>query len=159
MEPVRDHTDLTVSKEFKVNFNDARISRLYVTPTGSEVQDDSPNAPNTGVVNQFDLHLEMEAGGGVTGDYQLFTIAYDVTTGANEPALDPPAGFLNGPGDFGVDPPWVATGNDRFFDQFETITIPNTVPNHIFYYTVALVADNNQIVDIATSDPFILVAL
>jgi hypothetical protein len=151
--------DLTVSKEFKVNFNDARISRLYVTPPGVDVQDDSPNAPNTGVVNQFDLHLEMEAGGGVTGDYQLFTIAYDVTTGANEPALDPPAGALNGPGQFNA-APWVGSAAaDRIFEQFETITIPTTVPNHIFYYTVALVNENQQIVDIATSDSFILVEL
>ena len=107
--------DLAVSKEFKVNFNDARISRVYVTPTGVQVQDDSPNAPSTGVVNQFDLHLEMEAGGGVAGPYELFTIAYDVTTGANEPALDPPPGALNGPGDFGV-APWVTT-TDFFFDR------------------------------------------
>jgi hypothetical protein len=149
--------DLTVSKEFKVNFNDARISRVYVTPKDAQVQDDSPNAITPNPINQFDLHLEMEAGFGVGGGYQLFTIAYDVTTGANEPALDPPVNFLNGPGNFGIDPPWAAQGNDRFFDQFETITIPNTVPNHIFYYTVALVADNHQIVDIATSDSFILV--
>jgi hypothetical protein len=151
--------DLAVSKEFKVNFNDARISRVYVTPTGVDVQDDSPNAITGNIATDFDLHLEMEQGGGVAGGYQLFTIAYDVTTGANEPALDPPPGFLNGPGTFAVDPPWTSTPPDHFFEQKETITIPNTVPNHIFYYTVALVNDNQQIVDIATSDRFILVEL
>jgi len=144
-----------------MNFNDARISRLYVTPTNVDVQDDSPNANPPGPpAGNFDLHLEMEAGGGVAGGYKLFTIAYDVTTGNNNTALDPPAGRLNGPGNFGVDPPWALTGNDRFFQEKQNITIPTgaaAVPNHIFYYTVALVADNFQIVDIAQSEPFILV--
>jgi hypothetical protein len=141
------------------NFNDARISRIYVTQTGVDVQDDSPNAAPPGApAANFDLHLEMEAGGGVAGKYTLFTIAYDVTTGNNEPLLDPPvAGRLNGPNeDFAVDPPWKLTGNDRHFEEKETIAVPATAKNHIFYYTVALVSDNAQIVDVAQSDHFIL---
>jgi hypothetical protein len=141
-----------------MNFNDARISRLYVTPTNVDVQDDSPNAnpPGPPAAN-FDLHLEMEAGGGVAGGYTLFTIAYDVTAATNNAALAPPAGDLNGAGNFGVDPPWKLTGNDRFFEEKETIAVPAGVQNHVFYYTVALVSGNQQIVDIATSEPFILV--
>jgi hypothetical protein len=145
-----------------MNANDARITRLFVTQTNGVVQDDSPNAPATGVgspAGNFDLHLQMEAGSSVAGGYQLIITAYDVTTGDNNAALDPPAGPLNGPANFAV-APWVVSLGDRIFDQKATITVPTgaaAVPNHVFYYTAALRSDNFQIVSFMQSDFFILV--
>ncbi len=142
-----------------MNFNDARISRLYVTKTGGDVQNASPNAPVNGVGNpdpDFGLTLEMEAGAGVAGAYSLLVTAYDVSLGSNNNAMKPPTGPLNGPGTFAT-PPWIVAAGDRTFDQTVTISVPPNVREHVFHYTVALVSDNNQIVDIKESEPFILV--
>jgi hypothetical protein len=145
-----------------MNANDAQITRLFVTQTNGLVQDDSPNAPATGVgapAANFDLHLQMEAGSSVAGGYQLIITAYDVTTGDNNAALNPAAGPLNGPASFAV-APWASSLGDRVLDQKATITVPGgagAVKNHVFYYTAALVSDNFQIVSFKQSDFFILV--
>jgi hypothetical protein len=140
-----------------VNYNDARISRVYVTETGGTVPDDTPNAPvapNPPATN-FDLHLEMEAGGGVAGGYKLLVTAEDVTAGANNAAMAPPAGPLNGAGNFAT-APWVVSGGDWDFGQKATITVPPGVNEHMFRYNVALLSNNFQISDTAQSDLFIL---
>jgi hypothetical protein len=102
-----------------MNANDARIPRLFVTQTNGLVQDDSPNAPASGVgspAGDFDPHLQAEHGASVGGGYQLIIRAYDVTTGDNNAALDPPAGPLNGPANFAV-APWTPSLGDQVFDQ------------------------------------------
>ena len=141
-----------------MNANDARISRLYVTNTGGDVQEAAPNAPNGGPpATNFDLTLEMEQGLAVAGGYTLVINCYDVTAGDNNAAMAPPTGPLNGPGNFAV-APWVAQpGGDQTFDQTVTIAVPTGVQRHVFYYTMALVSNNNQIIDIKDSEPFILV--
>jgi hypothetical protein len=144
-----------------MNANDARIPRLFVTQTNGLVQDDSPNAPASGVgspAGDFDPHLQAEHGASVGGGYQLIIRAYDVTTGDNNAALDPPAGPLNGPANFAV-APWTPSLGDQVFDQKVTIPVPGggAVANHIFYYTAALVSNNRQIVSFMKSDYFVLV--
>ena len=145
-----------------MSVNDARISRLYVTKTGGDVQDATPNAPDNppaAAANNFDLFLEMEAGGAVGGKYDLHVTAYDVTAGAVNNAMappPPPASFLNGPGDFAT-APWTPVLGDWTLDQRTTIPVPVNVSGHIFKYVAALVSRNYQQVDIKESEPFVLV--
>src|ERR1700677_5293488 len=82
-----------------MNFNDAQITSLYVGEDGSvaDVQDDAPNAP---AAKKFRVTLEMVAGGGVAGPYELITTCSDLTDTAPAAALNPPSP-LNGPGTFG----------------------------------------------------------
>jgi hypothetical protein len=139
-----------------MNFNDAQITSLYVSEDGSVagVQDDAPNAP---LGKKFRVTLEMVAGGGVVGGYQLITTCSDLTETAPAAALNPPSP-LNGPGLFGS-PDWKPNAGvgpvDRLFSQFAVISPPK-VPGHVYRYTAALRSDNGQIVSILESDPFIL---
>lgn len=86
----------------------------------------------------------------------MLVTAYDLTAGANNGAMTPPPGPLNGGGAF-ASPPWQVTGGDWTFDQTVTLPMPAKTREHIFRYTIALVSANNQIVDIKQSEPFILV--
>jgi hypothetical protein len=137
-----------------MNFNDAQITSLYVSEDGSVlgVQDDAPNAP---LGKKFRVTLEMVAGGGVAGPYQLITTCSDLTETAAAPGLNPPAP-LNGPGTFNP-PDWVTNVGvaDKVFNHFAVINPPK-IPGHVYRYTAALRSDNGQIVSIIESDPFIL---
>jgi hypothetical protein len=139
-----------------MNFNDAQITSLFVGEDGSVagVQDDAPNAP---AGKKFRVTLEMVAGGGVAGPYELITTCSDLTDTAAAAALNPPAP-LNGPGAFGS-PEWQAdTGvgpTDKVFRHTRIISPPK-VRGHVYRYTAALRSDNGQIVSIKQSEPFIL---
>jgi hypothetical protein len=139
-----------------MNFNDAQITSLYVGEDGSvaDVQDDAPNAP---AAKKFRVTLEMVAGGGVAGPYELITTCSDLTDTAPAAALTPPAP-LNGPGTFGGVEWQVDTGvgpADRVFKHTKVIAPPK-VRGHVYRYTAALRSGNGQIVSIRQSDPFIL---
>lgn len=139
-----------------MNFNDAQITSLYVGEDGSVagIQDDAPNAP---AGKKFRVTLEMVAGGGVAGAYELITSCADVTDSTAAPGLKPGAP-LNGPGTF-AGPEWkVDTGtgpNDSVYSHTAVISPPK-VPGHVYQYTTALRSTNGQIVSIRQSDPFIL---
>jgi hypothetical protein len=139
-----------------MNFNDAQITSLYVGEDGSVagIQDDAPNSP---AGKKFRVTLEMVAGGGVAGTYDLLTTCSDVTDSAAAASLNPGAP-LNGPGAF-AGPEWkVDTGvgpNDSVFSHTVVISPPK-VPGHIYWYTAALRSSNGQIVSIKQSDLFIL---
>jgi hypothetical protein len=139
-----------------MNFNDAQITSLYVSEDGSVagVQDDAPNSP---LGKKFRVTLEMVAGGGVAGSYDLITTCSDVTETAPAAALNP-GGPLNGPGTFGS-PEWKANTGigpaDQVFNHSAVIPPPK-VPGHVYRYTAALRSGNGQIVSILESDPFIL---
>lgn len=143
-----------------MGINDARISRLYVTKHGGDVQDATPNAPDqppNAPAPTFDVTLEMEAGGAVAGQYKLQVVAYDVSAGARNPAMDPPAASnLNGTGAFAT-APWQVVLGDWTFDQTAQITVPSNTSGHIFFYTAALMSNNFQIVDVKESEHFVLV--
>jgi hypothetical protein len=139
-----------------MNFNDAQITSLYVGEDGSAkgIQDDAPNSP---AAKDFRVTLEMVAGGGVAGPYELITTCSDVTDTAAASALNPPAP-LNGPGAFGNGDWQSNTGtgpNDQVFSHTAVIKPPK-VRGHVYQYTAALRSDNGQIVSIRQSDPFIL---
>lgn len=139
-----------------MNFNDAQITSLYVGEDGSVagIQDDAPNSP---AAKKFRVTLEIVAGGGVGGPYELLTTCSDVTASTAASSLNPGAP-LNGPGAFGG-PEWkVDTGvgpNDSVFSHTAVISPPK-VPGHVYRYTAALRSLNGQIVSIKQSDLFIL---
>jgi hypothetical protein len=68
------------------NFNDAKITSLYVNAVGAavDIQDDAPNAATPG--GPFDVTLEMVAGNG------LLTSGYTVTTTCSDLSVTQGAG-------------------------------------------------------------------
>jgi hypothetical protein len=135
------------------NFNDAKITSLYVSEPGSakDIQDDAPNAPAGG---KFRVTLEMVAGGGVLGAYDLITTCTDVTDATPAPAQNP-AAPLSGAGTF-ASAPWKPDGAHWVFNESVTLP-PPAVKGHVYRYTAALHNANGQIVSIKQSDPFILI--
>jgi len=139
-----------------MNFNDAEITSLYVSDAGTpvDIENDAPNAPGGG---KYNVTLEMVAGGGVAGPYELHLTCSDLTATAPAPApLVPPVGPLNGAGTFAT-PPWAAAGLVNVFNQ--TVAVgpePAADKGHVFQYTAALYSNNGQIVSIRQSDPFVL---
>lgn len=140
-----------------MNFNDAKITSLYVSEPGAvkNIQDDAPNA-NSPAGTKFRVTLEMVAGNGVAGKYHVRTTCSDLTDTTHVAALDPPAGPLNANGAlFATAPEWKTDGPRWVFNHSETIS-PPTVKGHVYRYTASLHSDNGQIVSIGESDPFIL---
>jgi len=140
-----------------MNFNDAKITSLYVSEPGAvkDIQDDAPNANNP-AGTKFRVTLEMVAGNGVAGKYHVRTTCSDLTETTHAGPLDPPAGPLNANGALFANPPeWVADGPRYVFNHSETIN-PPAVKGHVYRYTASLHSDNGQIVSIKQSDPFIL---
>jgi hypothetical protein len=143
------------------NFNDAEITDLYVGATSSPgVQDDAPNAPAIGgpAEKNFDVTLEMVAGGGLTGPYTLLITCSNVSdTTAAPAAMVPAPGPLNGPYAF-EKAPWANPAPGLWtFHHHETINVPAGAADKVYQYTAALVSSNNQVVSIRQSARFILV--
>lgn len=134
------------------NFNDAKITSLYVSEPGSvnDIQDDAPNAPSGG---KFRVNLEMVAGAGVLGAYDLVTTCTDVTDAAAAPEQNP-GSPLNGSGTF-TSGPWKAEGAHWVFNE-SVILPPPSVTGHVYRCTAVLRSSNGQIVSIKQSEPFIL---
>jgi hypothetical protein len=138
------------------NFNDAKITSLYVNASGtvSDIEDDAPNAPGGG---PFDVTLEMVAGAGLTGAYTLLTTCTDVTASGPAPAPLTPGAPLNGNDTFGSPANWKsATSLYNTYNQTVTVNPAPGVKGHVYQYTAALYTGNGQIVSIKQSDPFIL---
>ena len=139
------------------NFNDAKITSLYVNAAGavSDIADDAPNAPNGGA---FDVTLEMVAGAGLNGAYTLHTTCTDVTASGPAPASLRPGGVLNASTDtFGSAANWKSPSPlYNTFNHSETVTPAAGVSGHVYQYTAALFTGNGQIVSIRRSDPFIV---
>jgi hypothetical protein len=140
------------------NFNDAKITSLYVNGDGavSDIQDDAPNAPGGG---KFDVTLEMVAGEGVLGDYTLTTTCTDLTASAAAAGLSPGAplntstGHFRG-GEWKKVPP---AGLTRYWTFNHSVKVgPPAVAGHAYRYTAVLHNTNGQIVSVKESEPFIL---
>jgi hypothetical protein len=149
-----------------MNADQARLIRLYTAETGGTVEDDTPNAPPVPPnppATTFALRLEGEAGalvGASNTQYTLSIVAYDVTVGDNEPALNPPAADIPDRQRFDAGQPsprWVASGTDFITQQTATINVPAALKGHTFRYTASLVSDDFQNVSFIQSDPFVLV--
>ena len=92
------------------NFNDATITRLFVSQVGSTVADDAPNAPNMG---NFAANIEMTAGAALQSE--AYTVTWgctDITLGVAAPGLIPAT--LGGPGNFDV-APWTKDPSGLFW--------------------------------------------
>ena len=135
------------------NFNDAKITSLYVSEDGAvkDIEDEAPNSPAGG---KFRVTLEMVAGEGVLGDYHLITSCTDVTDTAPAPTLKPGAP-LNATSAHFQQAPWTHDGLHWVFNRSVTLA-PPALKGHVYRYTAALHNTNGQIVSIKQSDPFIL---
>ena len=142
------------------NFNDAKITSLYVNGEGSvsDIQDDAPNAPAGG---KFDVTLEMVAGEGVLGNYTLITTCTDLTAAAAAPAALKPGAPLNVTAGSFQNAEWKpvpALPNPAKYWTFNhSVKVgPPAVPGHAYRYTAVLHNTNGQIVSVKESEPFIL---
>jgi hypothetical protein len=147
-------------EEQGMNANDARVTQLFVSVTGSQTPDDSPNETGGVAGTTYDLHLRGEAGsaiGNSKGDYNLSITAFNVSKGVAEPGLEP---FTNpqleefenaAPGN------WAPVGVDFVKEETYNITIPGGVPRgDVYQYTAQLVTVNFEVIEIIQSDLFIL---
>jgi hypothetical protein len=135
------------------NFNDAKITSLYVNEEGAvqDIEDEAPNAPAGG---KYRVTVEMVAGDGVLGDYDLITTCADLTDTKAAPGLNPGAPLNTTSGHFQT-APWVHDGLHWVFNQSVTIAPPK-IRGHVYRYTAALHNTNGQIVSLRQSEPFIL---
>ena len=135
-----------------LNFNDAEITRVFVSQEASAtVQDDTPNAPSGG---PYDVTIEMVAGTGVQdADYTLTWGCFDITAGVAVPAL---ITGLPTTGQFGKGPGWVAAGPlYSTFSQVTTITLAaGAGHNHLYQYSVTLASNNGQVTSHLVSTRF-----
>jgi hypothetical protein len=150
-------TQLSGKAHKMTNFNDAKITSLYVSERGAikDIEDNAPNSPGGG---KFRVTLEMVAGGAVAGQYHLHTTCSDLTETQHAVTLDPPVGSpLNpAPGTASFEhPPWKHDGMHWVFNESVTIDPPNH-KGHVYRYTAALHSDNGQVVSMRESEPFIL---
>lgn len=138
------------------NFNDAEITRLYVSEqTAPTVQDDAPNAPGGG---PFNVTIEMVAGTGMQSEaYTLTWGCFDWTAGGSAPAALtaglPTSGNFDKAG-------WSPTPGGTWFTYTDTVTVNPPAgggQNHLYQYSVALKSDNGQATSFTLSDPFLLI--
>ena len=136
------------------NFNDATITRLFVSQVGSTVADDAPNAPNQ---LNFAANIEMTAGTALQSEGYIVTWGCtDVTLGAPAPGLIPAT--LNGPGTFDV-APWTKDPSGLFwvFEQQATVNRPGPAgQGHLYQYSATLVTANGQVASYSVSEPFLV---
>ncbi len=139
-----------------MNFNDAEITSLYVSDPGTpvDIENDAPNAPAGG---KYNVTLEMAAGAGVAGPYQVNITCSDLTATTAAPAVLIPGAPLNGAGNFAT-PPWTGAGPlANVFNQSVPVgPEPAADKGHVYQYTAALFSNNGQIVSIKQSEPFVL---
>jgi hypothetical protein len=137
--------------------NDARLSQIYVAPTGSVVPNNSPNSADKPLAT-FDLIITGEAGDEIVlngGKYTLQYTAFDFTAGVIAPAAFNAVLSQN----FGA-PLWIqlaGPNEDYVTQQPFTIKIPAGSNGHVFQYTASLIAANGDVVSFVESEKFILV--
>jgi hypothetical protein len=138
------------------NFNDAKITSLYVNAVGAavDIQDDAPNAATPG--GPFDVTLEMVAGNGLdTAGYNVHTRCTDLSDATAAPATLVPGGHLNSTTDtFGKAPFWQSVPPYLTFNQ--SVQVSGGIAGHVYQYTASLFNNNGQVASIIQSDPFIL---
>jgi hypothetical protein len=138
------------------NFNDAKITSLFVNAVGAavDIQDDAPNAATPG--GPFDVTLEMVAGNGLlTAGYTLTTTCSDITATQAAPATLVPGGHLNTSTEtFGEAGVWKSVPPYLTFNQ--SVQVTGGTAGHVYQYTASLFNANGQVASIQQSDPFIL---
>jgi hypothetical protein len=142
------------------NFNDAKITSLYVNADSSvhDIEDSAPNSPAGG---KFDVTLEMVAGEGVLGNYKLITTCTDLTDSAAAPAALKPGAPLNTAAGAFQNPEWKpvpgAPNPPRYWTFNHSVKVgPPAIAGHAYRYTAVLHNSNGQIVSVMESEPFVL---
>ena len=134
------------------NFNDATITRLFVSQVGSTVR----TTRRTRMGN-FAANLEMTAGTALQSEgYTVTWGCTDITLGVAAPGLIPAT--LGGPGNFDV-APWTKDPSGLFwvYQQQATITRPGPGgQGHFYQYSATLVTANGQVASYSVSDPFLV---
>jgi hypothetical protein len=143
-----------------VNDTDARLTRAYTALTGSAVQEDVPNQPDTGepADANFDLLIEAAAGNNVGSSSTPYTLTI---TGVNEtrqlvvPQLSSASNQA-----FDAASGWVSSGDDFVKTENVTFKLPLPGPNaprDLYRFYVSLVTPNFQVASFAESNLFMLV--
>ena len=143
-----------------MNDYDARLTRVYTALTGSTVEEDIPNQPDTGepADADFDLFIEAAAGNNVGSSstpYTLTITGVNVTKQVVVPALSSASGEA-----FNAANGWISSGDDFVKTQNLTFTLPlpaPSMPNDLYRFYVSLVTPNFQIALFAESNLFMLV--
>jgi hypothetical protein len=138
------------------NFNDAEITNIYVSQTKSPgVQDDAPNADGLTPATEFDVTLEMVAGGALAAaGYTLTVSCADLTTTANAlglvPTFPPASATVSAPA-------WAPQGSYFTYSNNVTVPIPSGAGNgQVYRYTASLIFANGEVASIKESEPFVL---
>jgi hypothetical protein len=143
-----------------MNDNDARLTRVYTALTGSTVEENIPNQPDTGepADTDFDLFVEVAAGNGVGSTGIPYTLTI---TGVNETkqVVVPELSSENSQA-FDASNGWASNGDDFVKTQNITFNLPlpgPNGPNDLYRFYVSLVTHNLQIASLAESNLFMLV--
>jgi hypothetical protein len=143
-----------------MNDNDARLTRVYTALTGSAVEEDIPNQPDTGepADADFDLFIEAAAGNNVGSSATPYTLTI---TGVNvtKQVVVPTLTSVNNQA-FNAGNGWVTSGDDFVKTQNITFNLPlpaPSAPNDLYRFYVSMVTPNFQVASIAESNIFMLV--
>jgi hypothetical protein len=143
-----------------MNDNDARLTRVYTALTGSTVEENIPNQPDTGepADTDFDLFVEAAAGNNVGSTAMPYTLTI---TGVNESkqVVVPELSSVNNQA-FDAVNGWASNGDDFVKTQNVTFNLPlpsPNAPNDLYRFYVSLVTPNLQIASLAESNLFMLV--
>jgi len=142
--------------------NDAQLTRIVTTSTGTTTEDSEPNTPAPGAAPGTDFELLVEAvAGNVIGStlapYTLTLTCIDEVLAAPNPAMS--VGPLNqkfGDSGDGWTGPVGAVGNLTLTKKLR-IKVPNGVRGHAFHYIGTLVDQPGNVVSFLHSNAFILV--
>jgi hypothetical protein len=149
-----------------MNANDARIAKVYTAAAGGVTEDNSPNAgpPRAGT---FDLIVQLEAGSvlGQSGaNYTLTITAFDDVNGGVVAGLAPVGSPF---AEQFQAPDWEPSGTDFVRTSPAAGAVPQilgilryNIPAATtgqFHYNVQFVSAGFQVVDLAHSEPFLLV--
>jgi hypothetical protein len=138
------------------NINDAEITSIYVSQTQSAgVQDDAPNTDGVTPATEFDVTLEMVAGGALaSAGYTLTVSCTDVTTTASAPGLVPT--FPPAPATVSA-PAWTPQGSYFTYSNNVTVPIPGGAGGgQVYQYTASLIFANGEVSSIKQSELFSL---
>jgi len=149
-----------------MNAADARIAAIYTAHSTGVVKSVTPNAgpPRT---NTFDLIVQLEAGnvlGQSLANYTLNFTAVNENTGQAVAGLVPVGNPFKEEFDGPAGPLWKPSGNDFVRTGAAepvgilrySIAIPAGLTGR-FHYNLEFVSAGYQVVDLAESDPFLLV--
>jgi hypothetical protein len=140
--------------------NGATLTDLYSASAGLDVRDDQPNTPGPGgaaPATTFDLQVEAVAGnvlGGSGAAYVLTVTCIDETLGVPNATMS--SSYRE---EFGPAAGWKPGGTIGNYSMKKAITVavPAGVRGHLFHCIATLVTVDNNVIEFATGNRFVLV--